>query len=192
MLFLFVLVCVYSGFGWLFSRVGYNRAFPLIGGNQESGMVRGRPRSGSGLTGIWAIGYARTCPEWVVGENSGCGIRDNEFAWWFCWGMPTVSEFMPRPATPQNTTHVSVGGRSCRGGDLSGLPGMCLPRHRKQRPHGFANSGWCRAHTRYLTAQGPGVRIHCASRHTLGAPALKYKPDGTPVSEYLAVGFTAG
>ena len=49
-------------------------------------MVRGRPRSGSGLTGIWTIGYARTCPEWVVGENSGCGIRDNEFAWWFCWG----------------------------------------------------------------------------------------------------------
>ena len=79
MLFLFILVCVYSGFGWLFSRVGYNRAFPLIGGNQESGMVRGRPRSGSGLTGIWAIGYARTCPEWVVSENSGCGIRDNEF-----------------------------------------------------------------------------------------------------------------
>ena len=35
MLFLFILVCVYSGFGWLFSRVGYNRAFPLIGGNQE-------------------------------------------------------------------------------------------------------------------------------------------------------------
>ena len=76
----------------------------------------------------------------------------------------------PAPPThPQNTTLVSVGGRSCRGGDLSGLPRMCLPRHRKQRPHGFANSGWYRAHTQYLTAQGPGVHIHCASRHALGA-----------------------
>ena len=129
MLFLFILVCVYSGFGWLFSRVGYNRAFPLIGGNQESGMVRGRPRSGSGLTGIWAIDYARTCPEWVVGENSGCGIRDNEFAWCFCWGMPTVSEFTPRLARPLPKTQPTSAWWGVRAGEViyPGYPGCACP-----------------------------------------------------------------
>ena len=119
MLFLFILVCVYSGFGWLFSRVGYNRAFLLIGGNQESGMVRGRPRSGSGLTGIWAIGYARTCPEWVVGENSGCGIRDNEFAWCFCWGeCQLFLSLRPSPAHPHPKTQPSSAWGDVRAGEV--------------------------------------------------------------------------
>ena len=56
MLFLFILVCVYSGIGCLFSRVGYNRASPLIGGNQESGVVGGQTEVRvrfDGGTGDW-------------------------------------------------------------------------------------------------------------------------------------------
>ena len=133
-------------------------------------MVRGRPRSVSGLTGIWAIGYARTCPEWVVGENSGCGIRDNEFAWCFCWGecQLFLNLRLARPLPKHNPRQ--RGGAFVQGRCLSGLPGLCLPRRGKQRPHGFANgvvvSG---AHTIPHRAGAERSHLSCLSPHPRGA-----------------------
>ena len=161
----------------------------------ESGMVRGRPRSGSDLTGIWAIGYARTYPEWVVGENSGCGIRDNEFAWCFYWGeCQLFLSLHPSPAHPHPKTQPSSAWGDVRPGEViyPGYPGCACPAVVNSACADSQLVWWYRAHTRYVTAQGPGVRIYRASRHALGVPALKYKPDGTPVSGYLTVGFAAG
>ena len=112
-------------------------------------------------------------------------------AWCSCWGKCQLFLNLCT-ARPPNTTHVSV--RGIRAGEViyPGYPGCACPAVVNSARADLRTVWWYRAHARYIIAQGPSVRIHRASRHALGASALKSKPDGTPVSGYLTVGFAAG